>query len=187
MKTFNIIDPGMTGKFGHHREINFAVGQELRQRGYQVNIFSHKKYIAQANDPIDQTFKVIPYFSINPYAVYSNVGSDIDLFIKHQNSEFKFHQEFNSIDLEGDIHFSNLFSYQLKTIAQINKKFNASACIHIHPNRDTHHGEYLWKKTMVEINQQLHNFKIFAIEELLLHEIDRMTSHGQGVKKYPFH
>lgn len=185
-KIFNIIDPGMTDQFGHHRDINVALGQAMLSRGYQVNLFTHKSYTPSPWDPVDANFKIVPHFTISAYSIYRNELSISDIVIKHSIGEQKFQDELLELKLQGQIHLSNLFSYQLKAICRIKGQDNTTACIHVHPNRFTPHGEFLWTKTAIEINHHLKNIEIFAIEEPLLHEMDRLTAYGNGIQKIAF-
>jgi hypothetical protein len=186
LKIFNIIDPGMADQFGHHRDINISLGQVMLSRGYQVNLFTHKSYTPSPWDPVDANFKIVPHFNISAYSVYRNELSIADIVIKHNIAEQKFHEDLSKLNLQGQIHLSNLFSYQLKAICKIKAQHKITACIHVHPNRFTPHGEFLWAKTSIEINHQLENIEIFAIEEPLLHEMDRITTYGNGIRKIAF-
>lgn len=185
-KIFNIIDPGMLDQFGHHRDINISLGQAMLSRGYQVNLFTHKSYTPSTMDPVHPNFKIIPHFTISAYSIYRNELSISDIVIKHSIGEQKFHDELSELKLQGQIHLPNLFSYQLKAICRIKGQHKTTACIHVHPNRFSPHGEFLWTKTVIEINHHLKNIEIFAIEEPLLHEMDRITSYGNGIQKIAF-
>lgn len=185
-KIFNIIDPGMTDQFGHHRDINITLGQAMLARGYQVNVFTHKSYVPSPTDPDHPNFKIIPHFTLIAYSIYKNELSISDIVIKHSIGEQKFHDELSKLNLQGHIHLSNLFSYQLRAICVIKVHEKITACIHVHPNRFTHHGEFLWTKTAIDINQQLKNIEIFAIEEPLIHEMDRVTAYGNGIQRIVF-
>lgn len=185
-KIFNIIDPGMTDQFGHHRDINIALGQAMLSRGYQVNLFTHKAYAPSPWDPVDENFKIVPHFNISAYSIYRDELSISDIVIKYSIGEQKFFDELSELKLQGQIHLSNLFSYQLKAICKIKAQHKITACIHVHPNRFTPHGEFLWTKTAIEINHHLKNIEIFSIEESLLHEMDRVTPYGHGIQKIAF-
>lgn len=183
---FNIIDPGMMNQFGHHRDINICLGQEMLTRGHHVRIFANAKYEPSHLDPRHKNFEIIPHFSTSPYYILKNELSATDILLKHTIAEQKFHSELAALQLHGSIHFSNLFSYQLKAIARTQGNHRVSGTVHVHPNRFTVHGEFLWTKTTLEVNHHLKNIDIFSTEEPLVNEIDRITNYGNGARLIPF-
>lgn len=186
MTIFNIVDPGMSQKAGHHREINMALAAELAQRGYQVNIYAHKTYPVDRADMDNPDIRIIPHFTVFPYAVLKNDHALTTLAINHHYSQIKFEEELFAIKFKGDIHFSNIFSYQIKGLSKISGLHKSTACIHVHPNRYTPHGEFFWIKSVTDNHSHMKKFQIFSVEALLSNEIDRLSAYGNIVKTIPF-
>lgn len=186
MKKISIIDPGMINKLGHHREINCEIAKQLIKIGYSVDIFTHKKYEIDIKDNISGNLKILPTFSLSPYSIGNKNSTESDIFIANKMLEKVFTEELLKLRLAGPVHFSNLFSHQLKGASFIGEKSKVTACVHVHPNRYFNNGEFLWSNSAIELNNRLKNIEIQVVEEMLVNEIDRLTPFSNGTKILPF-
>lgn len=183
---FNIVDPGLANHVGHHREINLAIARQLVTLGYSVTIYAHKKYTLIDSDRKEPTIKIVPYFSVSPYAIVSAHKSDVENMIRYELAEQSFRNQMAGLNLKGTIHLSNVFSYQLLALAAIAGPEKISGCIHHHPSRFMSSGEFLWLKSASSAGHRLNHVDFFVVEESLVNEIDRLMLHGSGVKIAPF-
>jgi hypothetical protein len=181
---FHILDPGMTAHLGHHREINMAIARGLQARGYQVRVWVHRAYPVSPAEKSTAGIEVVPWFSVNPYAIYSAQGPN-ELIDWHGQAEWAFLKEIDELNLLGDVHLSNLFPYQFLGLSKL-KNIKLSACVHHHPCRYTEHGEILWVQAWAKTRAQLHEMRLLTVEQNMANEIDRCTDTKGGVVVAPF-
>lgn len=181
----HIVDPAMSTHVGHHREINMALAKGMRARGYEVRLWVNKAYKLSAQDQSNEGIRVIPHFSILPYAIFNSEGL-ADLIQRYRLSEDSFAYEIERLQLKGILHISNLFSYQLKGLSQAQKFTHISACVHHHPNRYSEHGEILWTQSWNRARNALSSMRVMVVEELMVNEMNRCIDTLKEVVRVPF-
>lgn len=180
----HIVDPAMSTHMGHHREINMALAQGMRARGYEVRVWVNKTYSVSNLDRSIDGIEIKPYFSVNPYAVFNSEGLS-DLVERYDLAEATFEREIQQLALTGTVHIPNLFSYQLRGLSQLHTQ-HLSACVHHHPTRYSEQGEMFWSQSWVRAASALSHMKIVVVEEQMVNEMNRCIQSPMGVTRVPF-
>jgi glycosyltransferase involved in cell wall biosynthesis len=149
----NLIDPGLSNKAGHHRDVDLKVAIELINLGHDVTIFSHEDFTQ--DEAINKKIEINPIFSIQPY---SNLKKDpftgeIDEFNILSNIYSQELQRVPSADL---FIVPTMFSFLLNAFAIAKIQIPIAACIHFAPDFfNIRTGEFRWRRAFQNAKDSL--------------------------------
>jgi len=181
---FHIVDPGMLTHYGHHKEINMAIAIGMKERGYNVQLWVNRAYELSPSEELMEGIEVIPYFSINPYALFKSKYY-AEIINQYNFAAHSFSKEIKTLNLSGIIHVPNLFSCFFLGLSEL-KNTLITACVHHHPDRYSTYGEILWTQSWIQTKNKLRNLRLFVVEEQMINEIDRCVDASNGVLLAPF-
>lgn len=180
----NIIDPGLAHWAGHHADINLRVANELKNRGYDVVIYSDIRF-----RPDNLSVQIRPLTNRNPYKISTAIGKleSIEQQINALIYEAKiFSQSLRNIDNADITFFPTLFDYQLLSLNSRQKNLGKIiGSLHFDPNHFNRKGYLLWKTALNAI-QSMDNIRLGVFEAKLglrFEEISMLS--GISFERFP--